>query len=98
LSTAEQDSKQKEAQQERATAAFHDGSLYVILSGFRGWNDALRQRVFMRLLLPVLSIALGKPAEANYDGIPVESERLRNWFSITLNGVRGQGGELILDE
>jgi hypothetical protein len=99
LSTAEQDSKQKEGATTRTlqqphsmTAAF----TWRSLADFAWLERALRQEFHGGLLLPVLSIALGRPAEANYDGIPVESERLRNWFSDTLNGVRGQG-ELILD-
>jgi hypothetical protein len=99
LSTAEQDNKQKEdaatrtpQQPHSMTAAF----TWRSLADFAWLERALRQEFHGGLLLPVLSIALGRPAEANYDGIPVESERLRNWFSDTLNGVRGQG-ELILD-
>jgi hypothetical protein len=99
VSAAEQDNKQKEdatartpQQPHSMTAAF----TWRSLADFAWLERALRQEFHGGLLLPVLSIALGRPAEANYDGIPVEAERLRNWFSDTLNGVRGQG-ELILD-
>ena len=74
------------------TAAF----TWRSLADFSWLERSLRQEFHGGLLLPVLSIALGRPDDVNLDGMPVEAEKLRNWFSDVLNGVRGQG-ELILN-
>jgi hypothetical protein len=69
------------------TAAF----TWRSLADFLWLERALRMEFHGALLLPVLSIALGKPADENLEGMPVESEKLRDWLSDALNGIRGQG-------
>ncbi|GAX14943.1 hypothetical protein FisN_12Lh354 [Fistulifera solaris] len=61
------------------------------------WLEESLQREYQGgLLLPDLSKALRGPINGNIRETPVEAEKLRNWLSDVLNGVRGQG-ELLMD-
>ena len=81
----------------RPQQSFTNAFTWRSLADFCWLEKALRREYHGGLLLPDLSIALGRPLnDPNLEETPCEAERLRNWLSDVLNGVRGQG-ELIFD-
>jgi hypothetical protein len=85
---------EKDSQQQQQQSSFTNAFTWRSLADFKWLEKALRQEFHGGLLLPDLAIALGIPVETTTEEIPVEPDRLRNWLSDVLNGVRGQG-ELI---
>ncbi|GAX23776.1 hypothetical protein FisN_12Hh354 [Fistulifera solaris] len=66
------------------------------IADFFWLEESLQQEYQGGLLLPDLSKALRGPINGNIRETPVEAEKLRNWLSDVLNGIRGQG-ELLMD-
>jgi hypothetical protein len=66
------------------------------IADFFWLEESLQHEYQGGLLLPDLSKALRGPINGNIRETPVEAEKLRNWLSDVLNGIRGQG-ELLMD-